>query len=71
MPEISIIIPAYQEQQAIGRVVEEVRRVLEQAGKDFEIIVVNDGSSDQTAAEAKKLGPRSFPIPTISATEQL
>lgn len=55
---ISIIIPAYNEGQVIGDVLLNLRLALEQKGLVFEIIVVNDGSTDATAAEAAKTGVR-------------
>jgi glycosyltransferase involved in cell wall biosynthesis len=48
----SIVIPAYNEEQAVGPVVAELRDVLDSHGIEAEIIVVDDGSSDQTAKAA-------------------
>jgi glycosyltransferase involved in cell wall biosynthesis len=50
--EVSIIIPAYNEAQTIGGVVAKITDLY----PDFEIIVVNDGSTDDTAAVAKDAG---------------
>jgi len=58
MPDISVIIPAYREEKVIGAVVESVRRVMEATGKTHEIIVVNDGSDDDTAIAAQNAGAR-------------
>lgn len=49
---ISVIIPAKNEASTIGQVVNGVRAQL----PDGEIIVVDDGSDDQTAAEAERAG---------------
>jgi glycosyltransferase involved in cell wall biosynthesis len=57
-PKVSIIIPAYREGKGIRAVVEGARRVMEPTGQTYEIIVVNDGSDDETAAEAQKTGAR-------------
>ena len=48
MVAISVFFPCYNEQQNVGRTVENAREVLEKIGADFEIIIVNDGSSDKT-----------------------
>ncbi len=49
MPSVSVILPAYNEGEIIGSVVESLRAV---AGPDWQIIVVDDGSEDDTAARA-------------------
>lgn len=49
---VSIIVPAYNEEAGIGKVLKELRGVMERSGLDYEIIVVNDGSSDQTGVVA-------------------
>lgn len=50
---VSVVIPAYNEEEAIGAV---VRDVLEQAPDLREVIVVDDGSSDRTAEVAAEAG---------------
>jgi len=52
----SVIIPAYNEEQAIGRVVEEIRSVFGALGVEHEILVVDDCSTDGTAEIARKAG---------------
>jgi glycosyltransferase involved in cell wall biosynthesis len=54
---ISVVIPAYNEQSAIERTIGDVHKALA-GGPPFEIIVVDDGSSDDTAALAGKAGAR-------------
>ncbi|WP_026279393.1 MULTISPECIES: glycosyltransferase family 2 protein [unclassified Thioalkalivibrio] len=51
---LSVVIPARNEGRAIGSVVQGVREVL----PDAEVIVVDDGSVDNTAATAKEAGAR-------------
>jgi glycosyltransferase involved in cell wall biosynthesis len=55
---ISIVIPAYNEEQGIVAVLTELRQVLSATPElsGAEIIVVDDGSSDQTAARAQAHG---------------
>jgi glycosyltransferase involved in cell wall biosynthesis len=47
---LSVILPAYNEAQVIASTVSTVQSVLDGWKVDFEIIVVNDGSTDQTGA---------------------
>jgi glycosyltransferase involved in cell wall biosynthesis len=53
MTYVSVVIPAYDEGDAISAVLEQLLGVLQRAGLDHEIIVVDDGSSDDTAAAAR------------------
>ena len=55
-PQISVIIPARNEAQGIGSIIGRVRKVLNEAGHRYEIIVVDDGSDDRTAELAHEAG---------------
>ena len=48
MKNISVIIPAYNEEAVIGKVLADLEAVLAKTDLVFEIIVVNDGSTDRT-----------------------
>ncbi|MDP6438437.1 MAG: glycosyltransferase family 2 protein [Candidatus Brocadiia bacterium] len=52
--EISVVIPAYNEEESIGACLDEVLRVMNGAGKPYEIVVVDDGSTDRTRAVLKE-----------------
>jgi glycosyltransferase involved in cell wall biosynthesis len=53
---LSVILPAYNEQDSVGMVVERINRVLHELERPYEIIVINDGSSDETGREAREAG---------------
>ncbi len=53
--EISVIIPAYNEAHSITRTLEELRGALAELSVDYEIVVVDDGSSDGTGDVASSL----------------
>ena len=46
---ISVVIPAHNEEKSIGAVLDELIEVLEGEGQSYEIIVLDDGSTDNTA----------------------
>ena len=48
-PRVSIIIPAYNEADRLGRALEQVLRCVRHRAWQAEVIVVNDGSSDDTS----------------------
>lgn len=60
---ISVVIPAYDEEPAIEATLEEVRRALLRTGAVWEILVVDDGSTDRTAELAEKAGARVLSLP--------
>lgn len=47
-PYLSLVIPAYNEQETIGELLSRVAAALPQVGKPFEVIIVDDGSTDDT-----------------------
>ncbi len=53
---LSVIIPAYNEQNFIGNTIKRAIKSCQEAQIDFEIIVVNDASTDETAIIAEKNG---------------
>jgi glycosyltransferase involved in cell wall biosynthesis len=53
-PGLSVIIPAYNEKESIGSVLTNLSHVLADCVLSYEIIVVDDGSQDETAAIAKQ-----------------
>ena len=55
---VSIVIPAFNEGAGVKPVLQEMRAILEQNNIEAEIIVVDDGSSDDTARSAKEAGAR-------------
>ena len=53
---VTVIIPAYNEEQSIGAVLDEIKSVLTNAGLNIPVIVVDDGSTDNTGGIAKSKG---------------
>jgi glycosyltransferase involved in cell wall biosynthesis len=48
MELVSIVIPAYNEEVAIGDDLDLIKRTMDATGQPYEVIVVNDGSTDRT-----------------------
>ncbi len=55
---ISVFFPCYNEQENITRTVERATAVLEGINADFEIIIIDDGSSDATGKIAEEIAAR-------------
>lgn len=53
-PQVSVVIPAFNAERYLT---EAVQSVLEQGISDIEVLVVDDGSTDGTAALADEVGP--------------
>jgi len=60
--ELSVVIPAYQEAARLGTTLDRVLGYLEDRGGDFEVVVVDDGSSDATAEVAAGYAPRGVAV---------
>ena len=53
--ELSIIIPLYNEEASVAPLYEAIVRAVQPLGIDYEILFVDDGSSDNTIPESLKL----------------
>lgn len=60
IPAISIIIPAYEEEDRLGESVRKILAFVEQEKLSAELIIVDDGSKDKTAEVGEKVC-REFP----------
>jgi len=55
-PEVSIVIPCYNEEEAIGKVIDDIRAAMEADPHTYEILVVDDRSADRTVEVARGKG---------------
>jgi dolichol-phosphate mannosyltransferase len=47
-PELSLVIPAYNEQEVVAELLRRVEEAMKLTGKRFEVVMVDDGSTDDT-----------------------
>ncbi len=64
VPDLSIIIPSYNEELRLPATLERIAAYLATSGREAEVLVVDDGSRDGTAAVAESFRNR---IPTLRA----
>ncbi|MCK5332362.1 glycosyltransferase family 2 protein [Candidatus Parcubacteria bacterium] len=63
--EISIVIPAYNEAENLPFLCDEIKDVLKNITKNYEIIIVNDGSTDKTKEVIENLTAKDIHISGI------
>ncbi len=55
MSKISVLIPLYNEKECIQNLLKEVYAVMENIKREYEVVIVNDGSSDGSEEELNKV----------------
>lgn len=58
MHSLSIVIPAYNEEENVEIAAERVYEVVKTLGMDYEILLVNDGSKDRTGEIAREISQK-------------
>jgi cellulose synthase/poly-beta-1,6-N-acetylglucosamine synthase-like glycosyltransferase len=53
---LSFIVPAYNEESGLGATLDAIRQAASLTGESYEVIVVDDASTDQTSAVAASRG---------------
>jgi polyisoprenyl-phosphate glycosyltransferase len=66
MPTLSIIVPMYNEEEALDGFFKRVQRVLQTVTPSYEIICVNDGSRDLTLARLRHAAERDERIKVVN-----
>src|SRR5271165_2094455 len=54
-PELSIIIPAFNEESRLPETLAKIAAWIRDFGRETEVLLVDDGSTDRTAAVAEKM----------------
>jgi dolichol-phosphate mannosyltransferase len=68
LPRISLIMPVFNQQNKISFSLEKIKQAVESAFSDFELIVVNDGSTDNTLTILKDITTTDPRIRVLSYT---
>jgi glycosyltransferase involved in cell wall biosynthesis len=61
--DVAIVVPAYNEERGIGPTIAKLRTAMHDSGYTYEIVVVDDGSTDATAARATASDVRVVRLP--------
>ena len=59
-PFISVVVPLYNEEGNVTELHRRIKEACDALGKTYEIVFINDGSTDKTAEEARGLSPLKF-----------
>ena len=62
--DLSVVVPLYNEEESLPHLVEQLLQALRPSGERFELVLVNDGSSDRTAEVLEQL---SHEVPELVA----
>lgn len=64
-PELSVVIPVYNEEANLPALYERLTRVLDATGLDYEIVFVDDGSRDQSRTQLSSLAAQDQRVAVI------
>ena len=68
--KLSVVIPAYNEEETVGKTVETLVETLEREGIDHEVVVVNDSSADRTRAVVEAIAAAHSQVRCIDSPYQ-
>lgn len=60
MTQVSVVVPVYNEEGNVAELHREIKEVCEKEGYEYEIIFINDGSSDKTEEVCRILRPLKY-----------
>jgi dolichyl-phosphate beta-glucosyltransferase len=66
-PEVSLVVPCHNEAENLSALYGRIRAIMEKTGKSWEMVCVNDGSTDDTLAFLRQMA-KSWPHLRVVAT---
>ncbi len=67
---VVISIPAYNEEKTIGKVIEDIKKIMDHTKYEYKILVIDDGSKDNTSKIAKEKGAIVYSHPVNAGLAQ-
>ena len=64
--DISVVVPLYNEEESLPELTEWIERVMKENGFSYEIIFVNDGSTDRSFDVIKRLASSNPAVHSVS-----
>lgn len=71
MEEITVILPVYNEEERLESTVKALVRSLEKIGRDYRIIIAEDGSTDKTADISSSLEAQNLRLELLHSKERI
>ena len=65
-PHVSVVIPVYNEEQVFPELLERLEKALEQTGRAYEVVFIDDGSSDRSLQMMREAAGRDSRIRVLS-----
>ena len=65
-PHVSVVIPVYNEEQVFPELLERLEKALEQTGRAYEVVFIDDGSSDRSLQMMREAAGRDSRIKVLS-----
>src|SRR5262245_45565680 len=69
LPRWSVVIPAYNEAERLPRYLKDIAAYFDGRQEDYEVVVVDDGSSDGTRDRVRRMTARGPRIPVLDSPE--
>jgi glycosyltransferase involved in cell wall biosynthesis len=67
--DVSVVVPFYNERENLRRLFEDIKRVLEATGKSFEVVFVDDGSTDGSTQVVSEIAHSDARVKLIQFTK--